>query len=253
MRSAVFSVSVDDGHPHDMRLAEMLHKHDLRATFYVPVRNSEGPPVLTGAQLRQLAQQFEIGSHTLEHRYLAPLGLYDALRQIGEGKTGLQDLLGQSVQGFCYPGGKYRPLHCAMVQAAGFRYARTIQNLRFDTGEDPFEVPTTLQFYPHSRAVLFRNFLSQGDWNARQEGLALLAAERDWLKRLYLLFEHTHRSKTVFHLWCHSIDIERLGLWQQLDAFLAFVSRHIPIACRLDNGQLVARYCEGKPAPTRLS
>ena len=95
MSAAIFSLSVDDGHPLDMRMADLLRKHGMTATFHVPVRNSEGPPVLSVPHLRELAKDFEIGSHTLEHRYLARLDMHEALRQITEGKRALQDVLGK--------------------------------------------------------------------------------------------------------------------------------------------------------------
>ncbi len=246
--AAVLSVSVDDGHPLDMRMAELLIRHGVQASFHVPGRNSEGQPVLSPVALRELSREFEIGSHTLEHRYLARLDLHEALRQITEGKRALQALLGKPAHGFCYPGGKYRAVHCGMVQAAGFRYARTTQNLRLDVGCRPMEVPTTLQFYPHSRAVLIRNFLSQRHWQQRWPVLELLMQEPHWLDRLRRLFAWTVRQGGVFHLWCHSLDIERLGLWQALDRFLAEAVEWIPPGRRLNNLQLVTRYCEGGSA-----
>ena len=245
MKTAVLSLSIDDGHPLDMRMAELLARHGVPGSFHVPVRNSEGQAVLSRAALRELSQNFEIGSHTLDHRFLAHLDLHEALRQITEGKRVLQDLLGKVVQGFCYPGGKYRALHCRMVEAAGFRYARTTRNLHLNVGHDPMEIPTTLQFYPHSRAVLMRNFLSQGQWRERRGVLDLLLREPHWLDRLRRLFAWVVRHGGVFHLWCHSLDIERLGLWQALDRFLAEAVEWIPPERRLTNLQLVTRYCEG--------
>lgn len=242
---AILSVSVDDGHPLDMRMAELLNRHGVQASFHVPVRNCEGQPVLSSSALRELSRAFDIGSHTLEHRYLARLDMHEALRQITDGKRALQDVLGKPVPGFCYPGGKYHAIHCSMVQSAGFRYARTTQNLRLDVGSRPMEVPTTLQFYPHSRAVLIRNFLSQGDWPSRWSALELLLQEAHWLDRLRRLFAWTVRHGGVFHLWCHSLDIERLGLWQALDRFLAEAVEWVPASRRLNNLQLVTRYCEG--------
>lgn len=229
-------------------MAELLSKHGMQASFFVPMRNSEGPPVLSPGALRELSTIFDIGSHTLEHRYLTRVDLHQALRQITEGKRALQDMLGKPVHGFCYPGGRYRAMHCSMVQAAGFRYARTTQNLRLDVGHRPMEVPTTLQFYPHSRTVMLRNFLSQGQWRARWPVLEVALQEAHWLDRLRRVFAWTVRHGGVFHLWCHSLDIERLGLWQALDRFLTEAVEWIPAGRRLNTLQLVTRYCEGVPS-----
>lgn len=240
MGSMRFTLSVDDGHPLDLRLADLLAAHRIPATFYVPTTNCEGPPVMSASQLRSLAAQFEIGSHTAEHRFLAQLGRAAAWRQVRDGKTALEDTLGRTVDGFCYPGGRYRREHVALVRAAGFRYARTTQNLRTDAGRQAFEMPTTLQFYPHPRRVLIRNFVSQRHWQLRRPALAAALAERDWLGRLYSLFSHACRQGAVFHLWLHTADVEALRLWQALDDFLACVARRVPPAQRLTNGQLHA-------------
>lgn len=163
-----FTLSVDDGHPLDLRLADKLARHGIPATFYVPTTNCEGPPVMSAPQLRTLAAQFELGSHTAEHRFLAQLGRAAAWRQVRDGKASLEDALGRRVDGFCYPGGRYRREHVALVRAAGFTHARTTQNLRTDAGRQAFEMPTTLQFYPHPRRVLVRNFVSQRQWRLRR-------------------------------------------------------------------------------------
>ena len=101
MKHTVFSLSVDDGHPLDMRLADLLHKLGIPSIFHIPISNSEGAPVLQASQMRELAENFDVGSHTLEHRYLANLEMHEALRQITEGKLALQDILGKSIEGFC--------------------------------------------------------------------------------------------------------------------------------------------------------
>ncbi len=243
MSKAIFSMSVDDGHPLDMHMAELLLRHELQATFYVPGNNCEGPPVLQRAALRELSSHFEIGSHTRNHRYLHQLAMHDALDEIHDGKKILEDQLGQEVTGFCYPGGSYQALHCKMVRAAGFHYARTIQNLRLDAGSDPYRLPTTVQFYPHSRMVMLKNFISQKNWHSRRELLAVLLPEQNWLERLYLMFDYTCRRGGIFHLWCHSLDIDRLGLWKILDEFLNLVAHHTTGILRFNNAGIVQHYC----------
>jgi peptidoglycan/xylan/chitin deacetylase (PgdA/CDA1 family) len=241
MRQAAFSLSIDDGHPLDMRMAEMLMRHEMRATFYVPLRNSEGPPVLAAPALRELAQYFEIGSHTLDHRHLNQLDVHEALRQIHDGKAALQDRLGKKVAGFCYPGGQYHALHSMMVQSAGFSYARTVKNLYLSAGESCYEMPTTLQFYPHPYAILLRNFISQRDWKLRRKAFGVVVHESGWLERLYLLINYAARSGGVCHLWCHSLDVDRLKLWKRLDELLAYAAQQFTAPQRLDNAQLLAR------------
>ncbi len=240
MSSARFTLSVDDGHPLDQRMAALLDRLGIRATFYLPIDNSEGLPVLEPAAMRALAQGFEIGSHTRSHFFLTTLSAGDAWRQITEGKQLLEDCLGQQVRGFCYPGGRYKRLHRLQVRAAGFDFARTTQNLRMDIGCDPFQLPTSAQFYPHDSTIFLRNFVSQGAWVSRVAALKIALQERDWIKRLHRLLDLAIADESVFHLWCHSVDIERLQLWPALEGFLCRVAHDVSDVYRLSNTELLS-------------
>jgi len=65
------TTSWDDGHPLDLRIAELLAKHGLRGTFYVPLENTRS--TLSPAQIRDLSSAFEIGAHTFHHLVLTTL------------------------------------------------------------------------------------------------------------------------------------------------------------------------------------
>ncbi len=236
--TTLFTCSIDDGHPSDMRTAEMLQRHDIAATFYIPVRNREGFPVLAAADIRTLDHEFEIGSHTFDHSFLKSLTIDQSHYQITEGKAQLEDMLGHRVAGFCYPGGKYGQRDAEMVQSAGFRYARTTMNLCLDSGNNPYEMPTTCQFHPHTRPVFLRNFSSGGEWSKRAELLRLAMRHDDWITRINAMFDYACETGGVFHLWGHSRDIESHDAWDQLDAFLARVAGRLPKAQRIDNARL---------------
>lgn len=239
--SAVFTFSTDDGHPSDLKMAELLNKNGLTGTFYVPITNREGLPVMEKAQMREIDRHFEIASHTFDHCYLKSVDLVEANHQIVEGKKKLEDMVGRVVTGFCYPGGKYRDAHAAMVQSAGFKYARTTMNLCFDAGTNRFEIPTTIQFYPHPKSVYLRNFVKAGRWNKRSEGLRFALRHDNWIERLYALFDHACKRDGIFHLWAHSHDIDRINAWDELDRFFGYVARKIPPQNRLSNQQLASK------------
>jgi peptidoglycan/xylan/chitin deacetylase (PgdA/CDA1 family) len=238
---AVFTFSSDDGHPSDMKVADLLGKHNLRGTFYVPVRNREGLPTMSENELRGVGRDFEIGSHTFDHRYLRSVGKVEAYRQINEGKTRLEQMLGRAVAGFCYPGGKYRRSDLALVQGAGFTYARTTTNLCFDAGHSRFELPTTIQFYPHPRAVYWRNFAHAGRWATRLAGLRLAVEHENWIERMYALFDYACQHDGTFHMWAHAYEIDRLDAWSELDRFFAHVSEQVAASNRLTNQQVASR------------
>ncbi|QDZ27481.1 hypothetical protein FAY22_05645 [Noviherbaspirillum sp. UKPF54] len=241
MMGLVFTCSIDDGHPLDMKTAELLDKHGLQGTFFVPIKNREGSNVMSRQSLLTLARRFEIGSHTHDHYYLKNLDVRRTYYQIAEGKKQLEDMLGAEVTGFCYPGGKYRHKDVDLVRACGFRYARTTVNLCLDPGKQPFEMPTTVQFYPHERSVYVRNFVKSGHWLRRCGPLFYVMQSENWIERLYGLFDYACEHGSAFHLWGHSKQIDELQAWQELDAFFSYVSGKVALPERLTNSQLAQR------------
>lgn len=240
--SVTFTCSIDDGHPSDMKMAELLDKHSLTGTFFIPIKNREGWPVMPAAHMREISRQFEVGSHTFDHCFLKSVAITESYFQVTEGKKQLENILGHPVSGFCYPGGKYRIGDAEIVKAAGFKYARTTMNLCFDVGDKPFEMPTTVQLYPHERNVYLRNFAKSGDWGNRQSGLRLALQHKNWIKRLYALFDHAADKGTCFHIWGHSKDFDDLNAWNEIDRFLSHVAGRVAPHNRLRNDQLAARY-----------
>jgi peptidoglycan/xylan/chitin deacetylase (PgdA/CDA1 family) len=243
--STVFTCSIDDGHPSDMRAAELLDKHGLGATFFIPVHNREDTHMLTPAQVRQLGKRFEIGSHTYSHCYLNYVDVREAYFQIAESKKRLEEMVGRPVTGFCYPGGRYTGRDIELVRACGYRYARTTANLCFDAGTDPYRMPTTIQFFPHTRDVYVRNFITASHWLHRQTALWTALREAHWLHRLYAMFDQACEGNRVFHLWWHSRQIDELGAWSELEAFLAYAAQRVDAANRLSNAQLAGRAYHG--------
>ncbi|MGV8898779.1 MAG: polysaccharide deacetylase family protein [Burkholderiaceae bacterium] len=251
--ATVFTFSTDDGHPLDIKIADILSKNNANGTFYIPVNNREGRDVMPQQMMQEIGSLFEIGSHTKDHCPLKILSLEDARYQVIEGKRQLENMLGRNVVGFCYPRGSYFPKHVDIVRAAGFQYARNSMNLCFDAGPNPYEMSTTVQFYPHDRMTYLRNYVKNENWSKRHEGLWLALKQKDWLNRLYSLFEWSCQHGTMFHLWSHSWEIERLNAWQELDTFLAYVATCVPPENRLSNQQLAVRCYSDIPSTAKIT
>ena len=66
MQKAIVTTSWDDGHPLDLKLAELLGKYNIPGTFYIPPENSERE-CLTPEGIHELSQYVDIGGHTLRH------------------------------------------------------------------------------------------------------------------------------------------------------------------------------------------
>lgn len=238
MTEPVLTTSWDDGHPLDLRLAAMLARHGVGATFYVPITNGEGRAVLTPAQVRELAGGgFEIGSHTHDHARLDRLPEPDMLRQIQTGKAALEQCLGHAVHGFCYPAGKGVGRARETVHRCGFAYARTIEMFRLDCGTDAFARPTSLHLHPHGAMPLLRNWARQGMGGERLRLALLCLASHSLAERLDMLLDHVLARGGTLHLWGHSWEIEQTGLWPLLDRFFARAAAVIPPARRVENAK----------------
>ena len=230
----IFTCSWDDGHPDDLRLAEMLTRHGFAATFFVPSANSEGRKVMTAAEIRSLAEAgFEIGAHGADHLRLTRLAPEERRRQMFDDRRRLEDLLGSPIAGFCYPGGRHDRRTRRLAAELGFRYARTTQMFRLDAGSDPFAMPTTLQFHANGAAGYLRN------WLRNRAGLARLRLARRCLAAgpagglRYALGQGG-----VFHLWGHSWEIDETRRWDSLAALLEEAAEVISPENRLTNREV---------------
>ena len=204
---ALFTTSWDDGHPLDARLAELLSRHRFQGTFYAPLSNREGLPVMPAAEMRRLGQGFEIGSHTIDHCPLKTVDATEARRQIVEGKNELERILGHRVSGFCYPLGQYTPRLRQMVIDAGFDYARTTAKYHRTLPADPFCMPTTILFYPRgplpdrrsvlgkARRLFVRNVIRRGEWVRTRDLYYIFHGRGDFISRLQAMLEEDHQFR----------------------------------------------------------
>lgn len=233
------TTSWDDGHPADARVADLLAKYGIAGTFYVPSRNSEGRPVMSPGDIRTLAAGFEIGGHTRDHTVLTTLSASAAREQISANKRSLEDLLSKPVVGFAYPRGKHNAGVRRAVADEGFRYARTVKNLCTGTGDDPFAVPTTLQFFPHPTSVYARNLVRQVPTRTRAQLMLAAAGDTRISERVKRAADFCRASNGTFHLWGHSWELEEGDMWTDLEDALSYLSSACGDAQHLPNGDVI--------------
>jgi peptidoglycan/xylan/chitin deacetylase (PgdA/CDA1 family) len=219
MSKLSFTMSWDDGSPHDVRLADLLLKYNLKSTFYIPKYNIEGTSVVTNHEIRQLAQNFEIGAHTIDHIRLNTLSHEQRKYQIQGSKDWLEEIIGNSIYGFCYPGGVYNNYSIEAVKEAGFFYSRTIENFRNDVTH-LYEMPTTIQFFNHKNYVLLSNILKSEDRLAKILNYHPILRTNNLMKRFeYILDYSINRNLTYIHFWGHSWELDQYGQWDLLEEF----------------------------------
>jgi peptidoglycan/xylan/chitin deacetylase (PgdA/CDA1 family) len=221
--SLMVTTSWDDGHPSDLRVAELLEKHGMSGTFYIPCTNSEGRPVMSTTAIAQLGRRFEVGGHTQDHISLTNIAPDRASDQILANKYWLQDLLGQEVTGFAYVRGHHNHTVRNLVAKAGYRYARTVKNLTSMPGSNRFMVPTTTQFFAHRGQTYLRNYLSGGPTLQRTAILVAMLVNTDLETRVLRAAEACRHAGGYFHLWGHSWELDEHDLWRELDRFLGLL------------------------------
>jgi peptidoglycan/xylan/chitin deacetylase (PgdA/CDA1 family) len=227
-----FTTSWDDGHVLDLRLAEMLSKYGIQGTFFLSKHYFDQS--LTNENIRELNKSFEIGAHTLTHPRLPTLSLERQIEEIDGSKKWLEDLLGQECHGFCYPGGRYNADSLLAVKKLQFRYARTVAAHSFDLEHDVYQMPTSAQVYPYPIRRTGRVMPHLRDpfcpINNNRPLTKLIGSsvlwQRNWNGLMDSVFDWSmHTQQSVFHLWGHSWEIDKYGMWKPLERFLEFVSK----------------------------
>jgi len=219
----IVTTSWDDGHPCDLRLADLLAECGVAGTFYIPISYSSRA-VLDARGIRALAQGFEIGGHTLSHPRLPGIDEARLLPEIAGGKQSLEEILGRPITTFSYPYGKHsRRVRRAVIEA-GFTGARTTRQYRLDIGDDPWSMPTTIAAIDLPFWLRARHFVRTADLGGL---LTLIRAgmTKNWLQLATALFEMAMERGGVWHLWGHSWQVENNNLWADLRTLLKYVGR----------------------------
>jgi hypothetical protein len=238
MPQAYITTSWDDGHPCDLRLAEMLARHGLIGTFYIPRSIETG--VMQESDIRRLSSNFEIGAHTLNHVFLANADDATASAEIAGSKTWVEDVIGGPCPMFCPPGGRYKSRHLPMFREAGYTGIRTVEFMSLDFPRlraGLAEMPTTLQAFPHPAWNYWKNLTKRravtNFWLYARHGHS-----RNWATLARRLLARTLRVGGVFHLWGHSWELDQAALWSRLDDVLKMLGDVRGQAPCLTNGQL---------------
>jgi peptidoglycan-N-acetylglucosamine deacetylase len=221
---AYITTSWDDGHPLDLRMAELLHKYHLPATFYIPLDNIL--PVMTHSQVRELSGQFEVGAHTVSHCDLLTVPDDLSRREIFDCKIKLEQICGHPCTAFCFPKGHFKWNHVRNVRDAGYRVARTVELMSLEMPRMQAGVammPTTLQAGSWGFSSVARNAIK------RLRPMNLLCHYRfsksNWVATAEAVLEHVLSCGGVFHFWGHSWEVDEMGEWQNLERVFALLSQ----------------------------
>lgn len=243
--SCIVTTSWDDGHALDLRLAELLKKYGLKGTFYIS-KEYCGKDRLTEEGIRSLGVHHEVGAHTITHPDLTRIPKEEALREMQGSKAWLESIIGKPVDMFCYPYGRYDEGSKHIAEQVGYKGARTTKAGEIFFPADRFAMGTTLQIYPlpfrkKSAGSFHWRYLLQ-PWLQRASELHKLGvpykAMVSWEKAARGAFDIALRRGGVFHLWGHSWEIEKYGMWAELEDLFRYIHSH-PNSAYLTNGEVI--------------
>ncbi len=206
----IVTTSWDDGHKLDLKLAYLLQKYHLPATFYVSPEDREfsKKDLLSEQEIQSLSESFEIGGHTLHHPNLAQVPLDFAVDNIKAGKDILESIVGKKLQSFAYPYGAYTQQVQKAVLDLGFLVARTTKRFSIASCREYGALPTSVHVYTHVSDVL-----QLPKYRTLQ-----------WQKLARYFFDQTMEKGGVFHLWGHSWEVDKYNEWKNLEAVFEYIS-----------------------------
>lgn len=237
-KPTIVTTSWDDGHPLDIRLARLLRSYNLAGTFYVPMKCYDRA-VMSRKQIRTIHQmRMEIGSHTHSHSNLLKLQERELLKEMRLSKRILEDMIEEPVLSFCYPLGKFNRAVRTCAIEAGYKIIRTIKSFRTEISFDKFDMPVCFQFFYHPHKVHLWREMKEKNLKGIMKWFLLWNAETDLIKLSNLMFNHVLKFGGIFHIWGHSWEIDKFGLWSNLEDVLRLISNR-PGVKYLTNSQIL--------------
>jgi len=211
--------SWDDGHPLDLKLADMLEKYNIPAIFYIPIKNQETAlSVMSSKEICSLSKRFKIGGHTYNHVKLTEVSFEIANKEIVDGKKALEDIVQNEIKSFSYPCGYYNDNVVELVKTAGFEYSRSARLINFNNPQiSDFINHPNLHFYPHKAIIDVLHCIKQKDLYTLKNRICVLNC-----RHIELYKKESFYKGGIFHLWGHSWEIEKYNLWNKLEDIFDF-------------------------------
>ena len=187
----------DDGVVDDIRVIQILRKYGAKASFNLNIathgddrgegwnyRDIKKVYKLSRPELVDTYSGFLVANHSATHPFLTRIPIEDAMRDIRDGRDGIEQVFGYPIVGFAYPYGDYNDAVKDAIRSAGHVYARVVANV-----DTVFPCADTMEFHPncHFRA---------GDFWDRFERAA---------------------PSGVFYFWGHSFEIVTEDDWAAFD------------------------------------
>jgi len=224
-KQIIVTTSWDDGHKLDLKLTKLLKKYGIRGTFYVSPKNREfrKEDLLSDNEIIKINRDFEVGAHTMTHPRLTKISEREAFNEIIDSKKYLENLIGEEVRCFCYPGGKYNRNIIELVGKADFYYSRTMEKFKLNLTKNFLLSGTTLEAHRNSLLTLPLDYLKILAFS--RFNLIEFFKNLHWEYLAKKIFDYVEKNGGVYHLWGHSWVIEKSNDWKKIDQVLSYISK----------------------------
>ena len=206
-KAKAVTFSYDDGKPQDKRLAEILDKYCMKATFnfnceYMRKEN------FTKEQIKEyfLSKGHEIAVHGANHRANGNMRPIEGIRDVLDCRIELEEKCGQIIRGMAYPDsgirhmgnfGTYEQIKNYLTEL-DIAYARTLggDNNSFSLPQDFYAwMPTAHHNNPKIMEYI-------------EEFLDLDISPK---------VKHAWRVPRLFYIWGHSYEFDRNDNWERIE------------------------------------
>jgi hypothetical protein len=101
-----------------------------------------------------------------------------------------------------------------------------------------FEMPTTLQAFPHPPVNYLKNLGKRHDLPGLARYFSRYSQSKNWVEMGKRMFDDVVRSGGIWHIYGHSWELDDLGLWDQVNELFRYVSDR-PEVKYLTNGAVL--------------
>lgn len=216
MTGPLLTTSWDDGTPEDLELGLLLARHGYRGTFYATTGPAGFRTIDDSGLERLVSLGHELGNHGRSHRSFVELSPDELLGETAWAESEIRRFAPPSPV-VAPPRGLVNRNVIRILNSKGLtvRTAPILGGRRAPRGT---MVPTA-QVYPHTMRRTVLHLL-------RRHSLPAIPFLRAWSGsrtvrgRLSAIADAAEGRAPVVHIWGHSRELDRLGLWRDLELFL---------------------------------
>ena len=208
-RAKALTFSYDDGVEQDVRLIEILNKHNMKGTFNLNggLYAREDKVYPEGQVHRRMTKKaisalyadgrHEVAVHSYSHPYLETLTPAMVAYEIIKDREELESQFGKIIRGMAYPMGTFSDEVVDVLKNCGILYARTTKTTeKFDIPTDWLRLPATCHHKNPRLMELAQSFVEM----------------------------KVGQHPKLFYVWGHAYEFEGADNWHVIEEFTEYMS-----------------------------